>query len=115
MVHSIAIQKARMAEGEQSNYEILRDCVSSPIIKHHALPEPKQRKRKVHKSKSGSKSNHRSDAEAIKEDGEEDGMGAAAEDLAEFIDVLPLSSHDPALSPWCFRLKSQMDTAVPHR
>ena len=78
-----------IAEDEQSNYEIFRDCLSDALIQHMSVHEPKAN---VKKSKS-SKTRRRSELVKKARDGvdssrEQTGTLGDAAELGEFIEVL---------------------------
>ena len=102
----------RILEEESSNYEIFRECVSEPILKVLAAPEEKPKRRKKEKKARNHVKNKSRDGDiqeqapvvpsskgtpkTIEKDTEGDTAeqfreGNDAEDLGDFIDVIPPS------------------------
>lgn len=82
---------------ERNNYEILRECVSSPIIQKSALPERRVRSRRAGRQRGGRRKKdddngkaspkRGEDVKAVVEGVDDEQHAPGDEDLVEFIDV----------------------------
>ena len=84
-----------IAQSERSNYEILRECLSSPIIQKSALPERRLRSRRAGKQRGRKRKDDGKSAEDVKavQEGGPDGDEREMEnDLVEFIDVCRIAT-----------------------